>query len=321
MKNIFLIVIGIALGLSACVDDYTDANPPSRLDAPTLRISSIGENQMFFVEPVNRFQNEYSGWVLYDNGPIEYTVSVLDAPGKIGAITVAASVPDFGTATLDEASVAALQGQEQGSFKFYFTPNTSLEGRGDRSLNLVVTVSDNQVDEVGESASKTSTLTIPITMMNCFTEGIDGVYVVTEASGNRDSIPNGSGAYVYPNEGGNYTLQALKDSAEVEEIYVLIEEVRPGRFTIDEVTGGVWPVFYPTRANPALDVHLCGNEITSHEDATVTSAGTAVARKFTVNGVVNGDGSINVTWSYARVDATMNPRYPAKGTYKLEKVE
>lgn len=321
MRNITFILLGMALVFNACVDDFTDSNPPSKLDAPTFRVSATGDNQMFFTDPVNRFQNEYSGYVLYDDGPIEYTVSIIDAPGKIGAITVAASVPEFGTASLDDASVAAVQGLEEGSFKFFFTPNTDLPDRGERSLNLVVTVSDTQLDEDGEEDVKTTSTTIEITMLKCFTTGIDGLYVVTAASGNRDSIMTDTlGNYDYPFDGGNYDLQSLEDSAGIEEILVLIEEVKPGRFAINEVTGGVWPIYYPTRATPALDVHLCDNTITSHDDNTVAGSG-STARVFTVEGTVNVDGTIDITWSYVRANAAATPAYPAKGTYTLEKVE
>src|SRR5690242_6094977 len=98
MKKIILSIFGL-FALVACVDDYTEANPPKRLDAPALRISTTGETQKIVTIAVDRFQNTYQGYVKY-SGDREFTVSVLDAPGRVNEISVVPSVPEFGAITL-----------------------------------------------------------------------------------------------------------------------------------------------------------------------------------------------------------------------------
>lgn len=307
MKNSYLIVL-LFLSITSCVDDYTDANPPARLDAPTLRLSASGSNQKIETVPVNVYQNTYVAYQTYGSG-VEYTVSVIDAPGKVGAVSVEGSVPDFGTVTLDDASVNALKGQETGSFKFTFTPNPALPDESDRALNLVIEVTDSQLSQDGESAPKTTTLTLPTTIVKCIDETLEeGLYVVTEASGNLDG-------------GAAYTLDDLEADGGVDDILVEVAAERPGLYTIDEVTGGVWPVYYGGRANPALQVDLCGSSISGHEGALTAGAAPGPLRTFTIDGTRNGDGTVNITWSYERTDGVATPANPAKGTYKLAKVE
>ena len=308
MKNSYLIILLLFLSVTSCVDDYTDANPPAKLDAPTLRISAAGSGQKIETVPVNAYQNDYIAYQTYD-GPVEYTVSVIDAPGVVGAVTVTGSVPDFGTVTLDQASVDALVGQEVGSFKFTFTPNPALPDLSDRALNLVIDVSDSQLSQDGELAPKTTTLTLPTTLVNCINEQLEeGLYVVTEASGNLD---------------GNlaYTLDDLKTDGGVDEILVEITMDRPGLYTVNEVTGGVWPVYYAGRANPALKVDFCGTTISGHEGELTAGTAPGPLRTFTVDGIVNGDGTIDIVWSYERTDGVPTPADPAKGTYTITKLE
>lgn len=292
----------------SCVDDYTDANPPAKLDAPTLRLSASGSNQKLETVPVNAYQNTYVAYLTYE-GTAEYTVSVIDAPGKVGAVSVVSSAPENGTLTIDNASVAGLLGQEQGSFKFTFTPSTSLPDFADRPLNLVITVTDSQVSQDGEAAPKTTTLTLPTNLVKCFNEELEeGRYVVTEASGNLDG-------------GAPFTLDDLKVDGEVDEILVDVAMDRPGLYTVDEVTGGVWPVYYDGRANPALKVDLCGTTISGHEGDLSAGELPGPVRTFTIDGTVNGDGTVDITWSYERSDGVATPANPAKGTYTITKLE
>jgi hypothetical protein len=304
-RNIFKIFVPIlaALVLSACVDDYTDSNPPSRLDAPTLKVSSSGNNQAVVTTATNAFQNTQSAYVIY-NTPATFTVSVIDAPGKIGAITVTSSVPDFGTVQVNQSSVDALIGKESGDFTFTYTPNPDLTDDEERALNIVVTVSDVQKDEKGNSAPKVTTLTLPTSLVKgpCLTSGITtGFWKLTSASGNIDG-------------GDTYTLDTLKKYAEVNNIFVEINQERPGVYSINEVTGGVWPLFYSGRANPELNVNVCENTISGREGETSTGVGGAAQRTFTINGSINGDGSMTITWSYVR-DVGATPASPAKGTF------
>ncbi len=308
MNKIFLYILGLLFVTASCVDDYTDANPPRQLDAPTLRISASGSNQKLLTVTVNPYQKTYLAYVQY-GGPVEYTVSVIDAPGLVGGVTVSPSVPEFGSVTVDDASVAALIGKEKGDFKFTFTPSATLPDMSDRSFNLVVDVSDSQLNPSGESAAKTSRLTMPTNLVSCLGEQLEeGLYVVTEASGNLDG-------------GAAYTLDDLKADGGVEEILVEVSMDRPGLYTVDEVTGGVWPVYYSGRANPALKVDLCGTAVSGHEGEVSAGALPGPVREFTIDGVINGDGTVDITWSYERTDGVATPANPAKGTYTITKLE
>lgn len=300
---IFMTVLALAAG---CVDDYTEYNASSGLDAPALRISASGDNQVLEEAVLNNFQTATNAYLTY-GAPIEFTVSVVDAPGKIGSITVESSVPEFGTVTVDEASVAALQGQEKGEFRFTFTPSEELPNKlsEDKVFNLIVTVSDVQQNEDGEAASKSTTLTLPTVLgAPCLSDGIlPGAYLVIDASGNLDG-------------GEPFTLESLEADFG-EQLVVNITRERPGAFELDDATAGIWPLYYSGRAIPELMVDLCESVITDREGANVTAPGSPAARTFTMNGTNNEDGTITINWSYVRDDGT-TPENPAQGTYTLK---
>lgn len=302
-KNNIKFLSAVALiGMVSCVDDYTDANPKPRLDAPNFRVSATGSNQKIVETPVNRFQTTSTAYVEY-GGPVEFTVSVIDAPGKVAAVSVTPSVPDFGTVTLNDASVSALTGKEQGEFKFTFTPSATLPDEADRPLNLVITVSDGQQDEEGEANPKVTSLTLPVNIVSCVSEGIvAGTYTVTSASGNLDG-------------GAAYTLDDIEADAGGD-ISIVITKDFPGRYTINEVTGGIWPTYYGGRARPTLKVDLCGSSIVGHPGAVSAGAAPGPVRTFDISGTLNGDGSITITWSYFRANGP-TPANPAKGTFTM----
>jgi hypothetical protein len=309
MNKIFFYIMGLMLVTTGCVDDYTDANPPQKLDAPTLRVSASGSGQKIETVPANAYQNNFVAYQTYGSA-IEYTVSVIDAPGKVASVSVVPSVPDFGTVTLNDASVASLVGQEIGEFKFTFTPNPALPDVADRALNLDISVTDSQLEANGEPGPKTTTLTLATNLVKCISQGLEeGTYVVTEASGNLDG-------------GVAFTLDDLLADGGVDAILVDIAMDRPGLYTIDEVTGGCWPVYYGGRANPELQVDLCGSTISGHEGSLTAGTEGGPLRTFTIDGTINSDGTVNITWSYERTDAGgVTPVDPAKGTYKIAKVE
>jgi hypothetical protein len=288
---------------TACVDNYTDYNPQLTANAPALRASSSDPNALVKAKALNAYQNSYVAYVL-NGDPVTITVTVVDAPGKIGDISVTSSVPDFATVELDEASASALAGKTSGDFTFTLTPVAS-----SGSLNVVVNVSDTQKNKDGESAPLTTTLTIPVSIVGpCLSEGITpGNYMVTEASGNID----GGAAYDLPtmvSDGGS-------------NVVVVVSKDRPGLYTIDEVTGGVWPLYYSGRARPKLKIDLCDGTITGHTgNVTAGSAdGTGPQRKFTIDGTINEDGTITITWSYQRLDAG-TPANPASGTFTMQRI-
>src|SRR5690348_16176494 len=119
MKIKYLTILVAAAIFGSCVDDYTEFNPPRKLDAPTIRINSSSASQVLITTPVNQFQNASEAYVSYGE-PVEYTISVIDAPGKFAGVTVTPSVPEFGEVEIDDASVSALVGKETGEFKFTF---------------------------------------------------------------------------------------------------------------------------------------------------------------------------------------------------------
>lgn len=294
----------MAVVVVSCVDDYNDANPKPRLDAPTIRINASGANQKILTLPVNRFQTTNLAYISY-SGATEFTVTVVDAPGKVGVVSVTPSVPDFGTITLNESTVATLQGKEQGEFKFTYTPNPGLPDASDRPLNLVIAVTDSQSDDEGGANPKTTTLTLPTTIVACLSEGVEeGTYQVTAATGNLDG-------------GVAYTLADLEADAGGE-IFVEINKAFPGRYTINEVTGGVWPTYYAGRAAPILELDLCGTTIQGHEGAVTAGSPPGPLRTFDIDGALNGDGTVTITWSYFREDGP-TPVDPAKGTFTLTK--
>ncbi|HTE29729.1 MAG TPA: hypothetical protein VK666_05100 [Chryseolinea sp.] len=304
MNKIYVYILGLIFIAAACVDDYKDANPTHPLDAPFLRISGAGANQKVESVPVNPYQNTYLAYATYGS-TVEFTVTVVDAPGKVNGVTVVPSVPDYGTVTLDNASVSNLMGQDKGEFKFTFTPNPALPDMSDRAMNLVVTVDDNQTNQLGEPEPVSTILTMPTNLVACISEDIEeGTYEITAASGNFDG-------------GATYTLDTLKKDGEVDHITLDITADRPGLYSVDEITGGVWPIYYSTRANPVVGVDLCGSDIKGHEGATVVGG----FREFDVSGLRNSDGTITITWSYKRIDATPTPANPAKGTYTLHKLD
>lgn len=304
MRNFFAMMI-CSLVTIACVDDYTEANQPHQLDAPSLTVSATaGANQLVRQVPVNPFQLNYEAYVGY-GGTSEFSVNVQRAPGKVASVNVAPSIPEYGTVTLNDGSVTALAGKTQGAFTFTFTPNPALVGTADRKFDLVITVTDSQLDtRTGESSPQATVVTLPTTMAKagCFGTGITPmIYRVTSATGNFDG-------------GTTYTIDDIEADLGGP-VLVNVSMVRAGRYTFNEISGGIWPVYYSSRANPALDIDLCGTTITGHEGAVTAGSGTT-ARLFTITGTLNDNGTITINWSYVRTNGS-TPASPAMGTYTL----
>jgi hypothetical protein len=323
MKRIIYTVLtaGMLFVAGACVDDYTDANPPHMLDAPTLRLAGTTGNDLIFstLDGTNIYQKTYAAVIAQAGDPVEFTVSVIDAPGKIGEITGALSVPDFGEVVIDQASANALKGKETGSFKVTFIPSDFGPDYDDGSANVVITVSDTQLDDKGEEAPLTTTLSFPITLRRCLSTSLaTGRYIVTEASGVLDD------GTTYDENDIHDAWAALGGSGS---FGVTIARTAPGRYTFNDVTGGVWRALYydfdeevEGRNRPTVGLDLCGNSLYMHDELT-TIQGTEAdpfTRKFFADLTVNGDGSINVEWWYEVVGEEDETESPAHGTYKLE---
>lgn len=295
------IMLVVVLAFSACVDDFTDYQPARALDAPTLRVSGTSSRHLTTTVSINPFQNTPVAYVLYGE-PVTFEVSVIDAPGKVADVTISSAIEEFATVELNEASVTQLQGSETGTFSFTVIPAADLPDMADRTTNISITVSDGQEGE----NSRSTTVTLPVTLTTgCFSTGIvPGNYQVSEASGNIDA-------------GAGYTIDDLVDVSG-EFPTVTITQDRPGLYTLNEVTAGIWPLFYPGRANPVVKFDLCGNAISGHAEATTAGGGTVNERVFTLNGTLNEDGSITINWSYVRTAGT--PANPAQGSYTLTRI-
>jgi len=313
MKYIYsLILFCVTAGLIGCVDDYTDYNPPGQKNGPFVMLSASGNDNIVLTS--SQPLNTYTAYVQYGGGPVEITVNVIDAPGTIGSASVTSSIEEFGTVELDEPSFNAVKGKTSGSFKFTFTPSTTLPTMADRGLNLEVAVSDTQLDSKGKESPVTSTITIPVTLVSgpCLSKLAAGQYKVTSASG----ILDGGEAYNEEDLIAN-SQQAFAG----DQVVVTITAVRPGVYTISEISGGVVPIVYGW-TNPAVRVNVCGNTITGRTNYLTfgdpLEDGGDGERTYTVDGTVNTDGTITINWSYVGEDFE-TPTDAAHGTYTLTK--
>jgi hypothetical protein len=294
MKN--KLIYGIVILLCSCsLPDFKSVNPTRLLDAPAFNITTSGPH----VKTVNGIN-----YLEYGQSA-DVTIAVTDAPGKIADISGGFTIPAYGTITPDDASVNAVKGSETGSAKIIAMATALPSDGADRNTSISVSVVDSQVDDNGNPVPKTTTNTIPVVFVKCLGDGMaTGIYEVTAANGVLDG-------------GAAYTLDDI-ESTSGKEADVVITSTRPGKYTFSEITGGVWPTFYSTRASPVLDIDLCDKTINGHGGAVTTGLGTTAQRKFTINGTLNNDGTITITWSYVRETAA-TPVNPANGTYTLTK--
>jgi hypothetical protein len=342
MKYLYFLLLAVSVVIAGCVDDYTDSNPPGQIDGPFITLSAIDENiDLAVSQPLNK----YTAYVKYGS-PVEITVNVINAPGKIGSVSVRSSIEEFGTVALDEASFNAIKGQTSGSFKFIFKPSTILVGTSDRLLNVEVALTDQQLDYKGEESPLTTTITVPITLVSgpCVSSQIAaGQYKVTSATGVLDDGDAYDETDLSANSDGIFSGK---------NVIVTITRNRPGVYTFSEISGGVVPVFYGW-TSPNVRVNLCDNQFTGRTgyltfgtlldddengiiddylpdndgDGEYTEGvdGDGIpdndgVRVYTVDGTVNSDGTITVNWSYVTDDPFLvDPTPAAHGTYTLTK--
>lgn len=297
-KKLFYILICF-LGLASCsLPDYKDINPKPLKDSPAYNVTPAGSSQSTLLGTT---------YLLYGQSA-DFNIDVTDAPGKIADVSGVLSVPSYGTATTESSSLGALKGAEKGSTKITLKAmDTPVDGL-DRSFNFDISVSDGQLDEKGLPAGKITKVTRKVVLTGpCLTSSIvAGTYKVTSATGILDF-------------GTPYTLASL-EAAKGGSITVVVSLTRPGLYSFNEITGGIWPLYYSGRANPALSIDLCGTTISGNAKLTTTGAGTTAQRKFTINGALNGDGTITITWSYVRQTGGSTPVPAANGTYTLTKI-
>lgn len=298
MKNLLLITAGLLFMLGACVDDYTDSNPPHKLDAPNVRVSTSGDQAAVVPAGLTGFE----AYVIYGE-PIDFTVSVIDAPGVISAASISSSVEEFGTVELDEASFNAVKGKTSGEFKFTLIPSTELPDMATRTLNVTLTVSDSQLDKKGESSPLTTSLTIPVSLINgpCVTTGLaTGTYKIVAASGTHLNTDGDEESFTYDS-----LIKYSPAAFAANTVVVVIDEVRPGVYSFSDVTGGLTSIDYDFPGS--INVNLCGSDLAQRAGANVQ--GTA----FFAEGTVNTDGTIDITWSWG--DGPENGSYTLKKLY------
>jgi len=308
MKRRIFYIAGVALAMGACtLPDVKTINPPALLDAPAFNITPTPSTTNGMAGGKTGYNGNTIGisYLAYGSST-DFAIDVVDAPGKVSDVTSSISVPEYGTVAVDASSLASLKGQTTGSTKVTVVAEADPDGKGlDRSCNLVFNVSDSQKDTESAGNPKTASITWPSVLVRCAWDGLPvGDYQVTAASGNFDG-------------GTAYDLSTI-ETDNGGPIYVTIAMTRPGLYTMNEVTGGIWPIYYSTRANPALSVDGCPTQIYGHVGSVTTGAGTTSTRVFTLNGTVNNDGTITMTWSYTRTQGT--PASPAQGTYTLTKI-
>lgn len=137
IKYAYTLIFGILL--SACVDDYEDANPAPLLDAP------IGS-----LTPASSAPTNNSGQIVLEGGEeATVSISIYDAPGRLDSIAYEFTRGGEVTgSTFDN-----VRGQETGSFDVTFQAPYNLDGVTTMNINVY----DSQLDEDGEPAPKSFT--------------------------------------------------------------------------------------------------------------------------------------------------------------------
>ncbi len=130
-KLIYIIIVLLAFGgVISCVDDYQEFNPPRLKDGPYFKVT-LSEDSVVGGNSVN------------------FTVSVIDAPGGIDSFAVS-NPQRLGSFTLN--NFEGVRGDNKGEFSGTFVSPTTFEG----NLALTFELFDRQTDDKGEDARKSS---------------------------------------------------------------------------------------------------------------------------------------------------------------------
>ncbi len=262
VKYLILTTVILAL-LGSCVDNYQDANPPRALDGPFFTLSTGGDV----------LETAENGNFIGADQTIVFTLNVINCPGGIDSVGVTVNEEDLGTAVVDAASLSAASGNIQGEVTVnYTTVSQVLE---ETELEIDVTLYDGQqeIDWFGQTIEyrKSATESYDVTLVVCTSTGLAGDYN-SVADGNFGDGAGGAGTA--------YTdLQAD----------ISITEIRPGLYLIDDMTFGLYPQLYGDATVPGR-VDLCGVDISDKGDTD------HYGDPFTISGILNGDGSVNLTW-------------------------
>jgi hypothetical protein len=260
--NIILVILALA-GLSSCVDDYMDANPPRAKDGPFFNLTASGD---VLETPAN-------GNFIGAGQTLTLTLNVIDCQGGIDSVGFTMSDTTIGTPVVDQTSLDAVQGAIQGQVVVNYTTPGELDSEVD--LDIDVTLYDGQptIDWYGREVEyrKSSTETYTVTLVVCTSTGLAGTY---------SSMANG-----FFGDGAGGTDGSYSDLATT----ITITEIRPGLYEIDDMSFGLYPELYGDTA-PTGQVNLCGTDISDRGDTD------QYGDPFTITGTLNQDGSVDLTW-------------------------
>lgn len=210
-----------------------------------------------------------SDTVLQSNETTEISVVVSDAPGGIDSVSAVATDAlgtEYGSFT---SNVSELRENEKGTINLTYT---APEGYGG-DLNVTIIVYDSQINYKGDEVNKASTAqTLTLKILCEAAADYSGTYT-TIADGN---LGDGDG-------GASETYSDLESS-------VIISKKDVGLFNIDDMSFGQYPVLYEDTAPPGT-LSICGTTISDNGDTDQYDD------PFTINGMVNDDGTITLTWS------------------------
>ncbi|MEQ9468445.1 MAG: hypothetical protein RLN88_13615 [Ekhidna sp.] len=171
MKRIELLFLVAAIALVSCVDDFSDANPPSFLDSPAVSALSISDT------------------IVAGGNSTTVTVAVSDAPAGLDSVAVSA-VDDASESVGGTFSLGDYEGLTSGSFDITYTLPDTVSGE----VTINVVVYDGQTDENGDLTRKSSVL--QSTSFTAICGDFAGVY---DVSGDILVDDFGSGPYAETN--------------------------------------------------------------------------------------------------------------------------
>ena len=203
---------------------------------------------------------------------VELTLSVIDCQGGIDSVGVVLS-DTIATAMVDEESLSAVKGKTSGEIKVNVTTDAQIDAETDLTIDVTLYDGQEPVNWFGKEIPyrKSSTESYDVTVVTCTSTGLAGVY---------DAVANG-----FQGDGDGGKADAYSDLSSV----ITITEVRPGMYTIDDMSFGVYPGVYGDDA-PEGNVNLCGTDITDRGDAD------QYGDSFTITGTLNGDGTVSISW-------------------------
>jgi len=265
MKNLIYIPLlsGLILLAFSCVDDYQDANPPRAKDGPFFKLSSGGDV----------LQTPSDGDFIGASQTLTLTLSVIDCQGGIDSVGVVLS-DTIATAVVDEASLNAVKGQVNGEIKVNVMTDAEIDAETDLTVDVTLYDGQEPLAWYGKVIPyrKSSVESYDVTVVTCTSTGLAGTY---------DAVASG-----FTGDGSGGTDAEYSDLSSV----ITITEVRPGEYTIDDMSFGVYPELYGDDA-PSGNVNLCDKNISDRGDTD------QYGDSFTIVGMLNDDGTVSITWN------------------------